>query len=261
MNKIIVITKKIIFGSLSIILFLAFWEIASRTGLVTSVVIPPPTLILLAMIKSAGSGELFTHMWVSLGRAGLGYLLALVVGIPTGFLLGTFFKTFEKALLPFLRMLEKLNPFALFPIFMIIFGIGNLEKVAVIFWVAQWPLIFNTISGTKGIDPNMIKAARSMGANRRVLFFKVILPATVPSIFTGIKISAQISFFMLIASEMVGSTKGLGWYYLSANYAFQIPLMYGIILFISVLGVIINVLFTKLERHFLVWKESAFQGN
>ena len=72
-------------------------------------------------------------------------------------------------------MLEKLNPFALFPVFMILFGIGNLEKTAVIFWVAQWPLLFNTIAGTKGIEANMIKSRPLHGANRKVLFFKVIL--------------------------------------------------------------------------------------
>ncbi len=220
MNKIIVITKKIIFGSLSIILFLAFWEIASRTGLVTSVVIPPPTLILLAMIKSAGSGELFTHMWVSLGRAGLGYLLALVVGIPTGFLLGTFFKTFEKALLPFLRMLEKLNPFALFPIFMIIFGIGNLEKVAVIFWVAQWPLIFNTISGTKGIDPNMISRTFH-GREQKSAFLQGNIAATVPNILPH-KIVADLIFYAE-CTQNGRSTQGHGWFIFLPNYAFQIP--------------------------------------
>ncbi len=96
MNKITVITKKIIFGSLSIILFLAFWEIASRTGLVTSVVIPPPTLILLAMIKSAGSGELFIHMWVSLGRAGLAIYWPWLLEYPQVFCLVRFSKLLKK---------------------------------------------------------------------------------------------------------------------------------------------------------------------
>lgn len=251
--------KKLALGSLSILLFLVFWEFVSRFELVPSTVIPPPTLIIQAIYYSALSGELFIHTFISLQRVAMGFALSLVIGIPAGFLLGTFFKTFEKILLPFLRILEKLNPFALFPIFMIFFGIGNTEKVAVIFWVALWPLLFNTISGTKGIDPMMLKSARSMGANRKILLFKVILPAAVPSIFTGIKISAQISFFMIIASEMIGSSQGLGWYYLSTNQAYQIPMVYGIILFITVLSVIINVLCSKIERHFLVWKESAFQ--
>jgi NitT/TauT family transport system permease protein len=253
--------RKTLFGSIAIILFFLFWEAASRYGLVPKSVIPPPTKVFTALVRSAESGELALHMKVSLARAAFGFLLASAIAIPMGFFLGTFFKTFEKALLPFLRMLEKLNPFALFPVFMIIFGIGNLEKVAIIFWVAQWPLLFNTIAGTRSIEPSMIKSARSMGANKKTLFFKVILPAAVPGIFTGVKISAQISFFMIIASEMAGSSQGLGWYYLSSSQSYQVPLMYGIILFITVLAVIINILFSKLEKHFLVWKEAAFQEN
>ncbi len=261
MQKFGISLKNFLFGSLSVLLFFGFWEFASRTGLVISVVIPPPTLVVQALINSATSGELFSHMRVSLGRAGMGFLLALVLAIPAGFVVGTYFKNVEKALLPFLRMLEKLNPFALFPVFMILFGIGNLEKTVVIFWVAQWPLLFNTAAGAKSIDINMIKSARSMGANRKTVFLKVILPWAVPNIFTGIKISAQLAFFMIIASEMMGSSQGLGWYYLSSSQAYQIPLMYGIILFITLLAVIMNVLFTKLEKHFLVWKENSFQLN
>lgn len=253
--------KKILFGSIAIVLFFLFWEAASVYSLVPKAVIPPPTKVFAALVQSTESGELVLHMKVSLTRAAFGFLLASAISIPMGFFLGTFFKTFEKALLPFLRMLEKLNPFALFPVFMIIFGIGNLAKVAIIFWVAQWPLLFNTIAGTKSIELNMIKSARSMGANKKVLFFKVILPSAVPGIFTGIKISAQISFFMIIASEMAGSSQGLGWYYLSSSQSYQVPLMYGIILFITVLAVIINILFSKLEKHFLVWKETSFQEN
>ncbi len=253
--------RKTLFGSIAIILFFLFWEAVVVYGLVPKSVIPTPVKVLAALVSSAESGELVVHMKVSLARAALGFLLAAAVAIPMGFLLGTFFKTFEKALLPFLRMLEKLNPFALFPVFMIIFGIGNLEKIALIFWVAQWPLLFNTIAGTKSIEQNMIKSAKSMGANKKVLFFKVILPASVPGIFTGVKISAQISFFMIIASEMAGSSQGLGWYYLSSSQSYQVPLMYGIILFITVLAVIINISFSKLEKHFLVWKEASFEEN
>ncbi len=250
-----------LYGSIAIILFFLSWEAASNYDLLPSSVVPPPTRVIAALAVSFKSGELVYHMKISLFRAMLGFLLAAFISIPMGFLLGTFFKTFERALLPFLRMLEKLNPFALFPVFMILFGIGNVEKIAIIFWVAQWPLLFNTIAGTRSIETNMIKAARSMGANKKVLFFKVILPAAVPGIFTGVKISAQVSFFMIIASEMAGSSQGLGWYYLSSSQSYQVPLMYGIILFITVLSVIINLLFTRLEKHFLVWKESSFQSN
>ncbi len=259
MKKNFVKMKNLGYGSISILLFLAVWELASRYELVDASVIPPPSRVLQAVIQSAGSGELSAHTLISLRRTVTGFLISLITALPLGFLLGTFFKTFEKALLPFLRMLEKLNPFALFPIFMIFFGIGDAEKIAIIFWVSQWPLLFNTIAGAKGVDPLMLKSARSMGATRRTVFLKVILPSAVPDIFTGIKISAQISFFMIVASELAGAYEGLGWYYLSTGQSYQVPLMFGIIIFITILSLIINVLFSRIERHFLVWKESAFQ--
>jgi NitT/TauT family transport system permease protein len=211
-----------------------------------------------ALIDAAINGDLKMNFGVSMKRAASGFIFSLIIALPLGFLLGTFFSSFEKALLPFLKMLEKLNPFALFPIFMIFFGIGDSEKIAIIFWVAQFPLLFHTIAGAKGVDVYMLKSARSMGAPKRQLFLKVIFPSALPNIFTGIKIAAQVSFFMIIASEYAGSSEGLGYYYLSANQGYQIPLSYGIVIFITVLSIIVNVLFTRLEKHFLVWKETSF---
>jgi NitT/TauT family transport system permease protein len=187
--------------------------------------------------------------------------MSVIIAIPVGFLIGTFYHKVDRILIPFMRMCEKLNPFALFPVFMIFFGIGNIEKIAVVFWVSQWPLVFNTIDGIRNMDRSMIKSARSMGADKKALYFKVILPSSIPNIFTGLKMSAQIAFFMIIASEMVGASSGLGWFYLSANMDYNVPMMYAIIIFITILAIIINVILSKLEKHFLVWKPSSFETN
>jgi NitT/TauT family transport system permease protein len=249
--------KKTAYGSIAIILFFIFWEIGS--GLVPRGVISPPTKIVAALYRSATGDILLSQTLISLQRIGMGFLLSIVVAIPTGFLLGTFFRPAEKLLLPFLRVCEKLNPFAIIPVFMILFGIGTAEKVAVVFWATQWPLLFNTLSGARSVDPQLVRSARSMGANRRTLFFKVIFPYTLPSIFTGLKIAAQISFFMIIASEVIGASTGLGWYYINATVVYNLPLMYGIVLYITVLAIIINRVFGRLEKHFLVWKEASFK--
>ncbi len=259
MSKVLAFIKKLLFGSLSILLFFIIWEAASRLNIINSAVVPAPTTIFLALKDAAISGDLFRNFGISLQRVASGFAIALLVSIPLGFLLGTFFKNVERALLPFLKMLEKLNPFALFPVFMIFFGIGSMEKIAIIFWVAQFPLLFHTIVGAKAVDVLLLKSAHSMGASKREIFLKVILPSAVPYIFTGIKIAAQIAFFMIIASEYAGSSEGLGWFYLSSNQTYQINLSYGIVIFITIMSILVNVLFTKLEKHFLVWKESSFQ--
>lgn len=247
--------KKVIYGAIPILLFFVFWEIGA--GLVPEGVISPPTKVLHSLYKSATADVLFKETAVSLARVGLGFALSLAVAVPLGFLLGTFFKTFERFLLPFLRMCEKLNPFAIIPIFMIFFGIGTAEKVAVIFWASQWPLLFHTIAGARSVEPQLVRAARSMGATRKELFLKVILPYTLPNIFTGVEMAAQISFFMIIASEVIGASTGLGWYYTNATVRYDLPLMYGIVLYITILAIIINVVFGRLKKHFLVWKEAV----
>lgn len=255
MNPIWSRVMKIIYGGIPILLFFVFWQIGA--GWVPKGVISPPTEVFTSIYRSATSDVLLQQTGISLARVGIGFALSLAVAIPLGFLLGTFFKTFEKILLPFLRMCEKLNPFAIIPIFMIFFGIGTTEKIAIIFWAAQWPLIFNTIAGARNVDPQLIRSARSMGATRRTLFIKVILPYTLPNIFTGVEIAAQISFFMIIASEVIGASTGLGWYYINASARYDLPLMYGIVLYITVLAIIIHLVFGRLKKHFLVWKEAV----
>jgi NitT/TauT family transport system permease protein len=247
--------KKNGIGSIPILLFFIFWEAGAR--IIPKGVISPPSDAIVAILKSAGSGILWENTLISLYRVLLGFGLSIIVGIPLGFLLGTFFNSAEKALLPFLRACEKLNPFAIIPIFMIFFGIGTAEKVVVIFWSALWPVLFNTMAGAKDIDYSLLRAARSMGSTRRELFTKVILPYTTPNIFIGIEFAAQLSFFMIIASEVIGASTGLGWYYINSTARYDLPLMYGIVLFITVLGIIINRLFARLKKHFLVWKEAA----
>lgn len=247
--------KKLLYGSIPLIIFFVIWEVGS--GVIPEGVIPPFTDVVKAIAVSATSDVLLQQTAVSLGRVGMGFLLSLVIAVPLGFLLGTFFRQAEKIFIPFFRMCEKLNPFAIIPIFMIFFGIGTAEKVAVVFWATFWPLLFNTIAGARAVDYQLVRAARSMGANKHELFLKVILPYALPNIFIGVEIAAQLSFFMIIASEVIGASTGLGWYYQSANTRYDLSLIYGIVLYITILAIIINQVFGRLKKHFLVWKEAV----
>ena len=241
MNRIKTVWKKIghlFYRSLALISFFALWQFVSVTERVPKAAVPPPTVIVRAVIDSLRSGTLFSMTWYSLTNIGLGFL--------------------ERILLPFLRICEKLNPFALFPVFMILFGIGRLEKVMIVLWVAQWPLLFSTMEGARNLDRSIMKSARAMGARKWNLLLKVIVPLALPYLFTGLKTSAQLAFFMIIASEMVGANTGLGWMYLNASLSYNVPMMYGIILYITLLAIAINLAFTKVEKRFSVWKPSVF---
>ena len=241
----------------SILLFFAVWEVAPRCGGLLETFIAPPSVVLITLWELLLSGELYGHVAISLGRAISGFTGAALIALPLGFLLGGNFTTFERIVTPVLRFLGQVNPFTLFPLFILIFGISELSKDAMIFWVCIWPILFNTITGVKGIDPLLVKSARSMGTRLLPLFFNVILPAASPGIFTGLKMGAGSAFFMLIAAEMIGASRGLGWLVWNAQINFQIPKLFAATVVISVLGMILNTLLVTVERRLLGWRDSS----
>ena len=241
----------------SILLFFAVWELAPKAGGLLETFIAPPSVVLKTLWELLKSGELYGHVAVSMGRATAGFVVAALMAIPLGFLLGGSFRRFERLVHPVLNFLGQVNPFSLFPLFILLFGISEVSKGAMIFWVCVWPILFNTITGVKGIDPLLVKSARSMGVSIPTLFFKVILPAASPGIFTGLRMGSGTAFFMLIAAEMIGASRGLGWLVWNAQINFQIPQLFAATVVISVLGLILNSLFVFVERHLLGWRETV----
>lgn len=241
----------------SILLFFAVWELVPRAGGLLETFIAPPSVVVKTLYEMLVSGQLHGHVGVSLTRAVTGFAVATVVAIPLGFLLGGSFKTVERLVNPVIRFLGQVNPFSLFPLFISLFGIGELSKGAMIFWVCIWPILFNTITGVKEIDPLLVKSARSMGTNLGSLFFRVTLPAASPGIFTGLKMGAGTAFFMLIAAEMIGASRGLGWLVWNSQINFLIPQLFAATVVISVLGLLLNHLLVVLERRLLGWRPPA----
>jgi len=127
----------------------------------------------------------------------------------------------------------------------------------VVFWVALWPLLFTIVDGVRNIDRSLFKSALSMGAKGWRLVILVVTPLMVPYFFTGLRTAATLAFFMIIGSEMVGAKDGLGWLFMVANHAYNLPLMYGVILVITLLAIAINVLFTAIEHRFQAWRPAA----
>ena len=244
--------------TIALVLFFAFWEIAPRVGIADHQFIPTLSEVLDTMWKLILTGELFSHISVSLWRALMGFLMAAAVAIPIGFLLGGWFKTLEEFINPLLKVLAQVNPFSVFPVIILLFGIGEVAKVAIIFWVCIWPMIFNTVNGVRNIDPLLIKAARAMGTPKFSMFWKVVLPGAAPTIFTGIKMGAGNSFFMLIAAEMIGATRGLGWLVLNSEINYQIKRLFAAVVTIAVLGILISNLIGLIEKKLIIWKEESY---
>jgi NitT/TauT family transport system permease protein len=247
--------------SLSIVpiaLFFLFWQFASTQ--IPKGVLSSPVRIAEGMYKAFADpkGEIIKHTLISLKHIGLGFLLAGIAGAALGFMLGTFFKPLERLFLPFFHICEKLNPFAIVPVFMLLFGIGAEQKVAVVFWACFWPVLFNIQEAAKSVDIKLIKAARTMGAGRLKLFGAIILPSTLPSIFTGFRLAARVAFFMIVMSELLGASAGLGWFYSAQVYRYRLDLMYGTILYITLMTILSSYLLGLLEKRFLAWKQKNF---
>jgi NitT/TauT family transport system permease protein len=153
-------------------------------------------------------------------------------------------------------MFSQANPFTLFPVFITLLGIGEISKISIIFWVCQWPVLFNTVTGIKNVDPALVKMARSLGMSKFQMFYKVLLPGAMPSVFTGIRMSAVFAFFMLIGAEMIGASSGLGYMILQAQATFQMPKMWVGIVTVALLGILVNLLIQYLEKRLSGWKEA-----
>ncbi len=242
--------------TIAVIIFILLWEVIPRLGLVDRMYLPPFIEVVAAFVKLLLSGDLFIHIGSSLQRSLIGLFAAVLTAIPLGIFIG-WFKRFERIIDPLLQIFRNTSTLALFPVFVLIFGLGELSKVAIIFWGTLWPMLINTISGVKGVDPILVKSAKSMGTTNLQLFRKVILPASMPSIITGFRLSAAASILVLVAAEMLGANSGLGFLIFYSEQKYDIAEMYSGIVMISILGVIINYLIEVLEHRLLGWKEQA----
>jgi NitT/TauT family transport system permease protein len=241
--------------SIALVAFFAAWEIIPRLDLVDTTFVPPLSSVLQAWWKLLANGQLLDHIQASLQRALLGFGLAVLVGVPLGLLIGWYEKLAE-VLNPLLELFRNTAALALLPVFVLILGLGETSKVSLVVYACLWPVLLNTISGVRGVDPLLIKAARSMALAPRALFVKVILPAALPTIFTGVRLAGAYSILILVAAEMVGAKAGLGYLINNSQSNFQIPAMYAGILTISAIGLGFNVLLLRLERRFTRWSPS-----
>jgi NitT/TauT family transport system permease protein len=240
-----------------IIAFLLFWQIAPMVGLANPQFIPPLSEIISDAGKLILNGKLFVHAATSAQRVLFGLFSAVLVAVPAGVALAGWFPRFTRFLYPLLVLVGNINAFALFPLFILLFGVGESAKFAIIFWSSLWPILNTTIYGVEAIDPMLIKAAKSMGATKADIFRKVVVPAAAPSIFTGFKMGATTAFLFLIAAEMLSARAGMG--YLVHNSAINnfIPRIFVGVLGIALMGMGFNILINKVEKNILNFKEEV----
>lgn len=242
-------------NSVAIAAFLALWEIAPRAGLTDSTFLPPFSAVVNTWWELLRSGDLIDHAKASLTRSFSGFSLALAFSIPVGLAIGWWHKV-AQLLNPLLELFRNTAALALLPVFIMLLGLGETSKIAIVFYACVFPLLLNTISGVRNVDPLLIKSGRSMGLSSIQLFRKIIIPASIPTIFVGVRQAASASILVLVAAEMVGAKEGLGYMIQYTQFSFQIKEMFAGIITISVIGLVLNYLLVFAERRLMVWKQS-----
>lgn len=239
--------------SVAILTFLALWEVAPRAGLVDKVFLPPFTAVAQTFFELIGNGQLWEHISTSLTRALTGFVIAVAFAVPLGVAIA-WYRPVADFLNPVLELFRNTAALALLPVFVLILGIGETSKVALVIYACAFPVLLNTISGVRTVEPLLVKSARSLGFSQFAIVYKVVLPAAVPTIFTGLRMAAASSILVLIAAEMVGAKAGLGYLITAAQLNFQIPDMYAGIIAIALVGLVFNAVLVFTERRLSRWR-------
>jgi ABC-type nitrate/sulfonate/bicarbonate transport system permease component len=192
----------------------------------------------------------------SLVRLGLGYTIACTVAVAAGLALGLS-PTLRRATDPMVQFLRSIPPPALLPFGILVLGVGTSMKVFIIAFVCLWPVLLNTIDGVAGVDPTLRETARVYGIGPRDRLLRLTLPAAAPQIFAGMRTSLSLALILMVISEMVASTNGIGYFVLQSQRSFAIPEMWSGILLLGILGYVLNAVFLLVERRVLRWHRGA----
>jgi ABC-type nitrate/sulfonate/bicarbonate transport system permease component len=246
--------EKKILGTVSVVLFLAVWELVGNVyQWINPLFMSAPSLILKAAIELFRSGEIWNDLYVSGVEFFWGFILSVVVGIPFGIAVG-WYKRAAYIFDPFVNAMNATPRVALLPLIIIWLGIGILSKVGIIFLGSVFPLMINTRDGVKTTPVNLLNAAKSFGASQWQIFGSVVLPSTLPFILTGLRLAVGRALIGVFVGELYAATAGIGFMVTVAGATFQTDKVFvGILIFIIV-GLIGTNAVDRVERRFDKWR-------
>lgn len=240
-------------GVVGVVLLAVIWELAPRLGLVDHYFVTPLSEVLATWWDMLLSGKLWTNLRASLVRSGAGFGLAVVIAVPLGAAIA-WYRPVREVVSPVLEVFRNTAALALLPVFVLVLGIGEVSKVAIVLYACFFPIVLNTISGVASVDQQLLRSARVLGLSPVATFRKVVFPAALPTIFTGIRIAGAAAVLVLIAAEMIGATAGLGYLITYSQNNFLIPQMYAAILTTTGVGLAINYSLVTIERRLSRWR-------
>ena len=241
--------RALVRGALSLLVAAIAYEALARSGYFAPALLPTLPAIARTMFASLADGTMFAHAAFTLYRVMFGFALSIVVGLPLGILMARFQRV-ESFFLPLVSAMMPIPSFALVPLFMLWFGIGNLTTILIVFYAATFPMIFNTWSGVRSVNPIWLRAAGAMGADERRLFWKVIIPGASPFIITGMRQAFLRAWIAVVGAEMIAASDwGLGWVIFDAKEFLNTDTMLASLIVIGIIGFVFErFVFGSLER-------------
>ena len=244
----------------AIVAFLALWSLLSGAVVVLElfnpIFLPGPWLVLGSVLDMAVRGPLWIHLAATLERVAMGFGAGAALGVALGLAAGHLTPV-RNVVEPLVEVLRPIPPLALLPMFIVWVGIGEASKIGFITYATFFPIFLTTVTGVRQIDPLLVRAAQSLGARGVALFARVILPAALPDILTGLRLGVALAFFVIVISEFIGAEHGLGYLINDGRNFFLVPQMLGAAVVLGLLGYAGNGLVRLLERRLTRWQHPA----
>lgn len=248
--------RSILRGSLALLATAAFYETLARSGIFAAALLPTIPDVLRTLWNMMADGTMELHAVYTLYRVLFGFFLAVVFALPLGILMARF-KRVENFVLPLVSALMPIPSFALVPLFMLWFGIGDLSKVLIIALACFYPCFINAYYGARMTPSILVWSGMNMGARRARIFFRIVLPSAAPMIFAGLRVSLALSFIVMFAAEMINARAGLGFLIRAAESGLRFDLMYVSLVSIAILGYAGDRLLRFTRHRVLAWQEHA----
>jgi ABC-type nitrate/sulfonate/bicarbonate transport system permease component len=239
-------------GAAGLLASLAALEVAVRLGAINGRIVPPPSAILERTVEIVGSGAFLLPLATTLYLLFLAYFVACAAAILLGLLMGRSAAVHD-LLEPVVELLRPLPKPALLPVLILLLGLGNAMKLTIVGLAVFFPVLINTIQGVRGVDPVLINTARTFGYPRVTILYKVILPAALPMTLVGMRVSLALGLILVIVTEMIAGTGGLGFLIIDMQRSFKVLDMYSWLVILALTGYLLNAMFVRIERRATYW--------
>lgn len=261
MNKMTMTSKKpqsnrrLLLGSILPVTLAVLWEAASKMGLIEAHLLPAPSVIIASLYQMVLEGTLWGHLGSTLTRVFAGFFIGTLAAIIVGSLVG-YLKIFEELVDPIIQALRSIPSLAWVPLFILWMGIGETSKVTLIAVGVFFPVYLNMVAGIRGVDRKLIEVGKIYGFTSFQIVRRIILPASLPSFLTGIRSGLGLGWMFVVAAEIMGASKGLGYLLIVGQNTYSPDTIIGSILLFAILGKLTDWFLKMIEERSLRWQDS-----